>query len=83
MTAEEACGTTGAAARGWGVFSLKYHLVWCPKYRRPVLVKPVDGRLKALLQHKADELGMEIHELEVMPDYVHLFVASDPSGGNR
>jgi putative transposase len=61
------------------VFSLKYHLVWCPKYRRPVLAKPVDRRLKALLQEKASELGMTIHTLEVMPDHVHLFVESDPT----
>ncbi len=61
------------------VFSLKYHLVWCPKYRRPVLVKPVDHRLKAMLQQKADELQMTIHRLEVMPDHVHLFVESDPT----
>ena len=28
------------------VYSCKYHVVWCPKYRRQVLVKPVDARLK-------------------------------------
>jgi putative transposase len=61
------------------VFSLKYHIVWCPKYRRPVLVKPVDRRLKTLLQQKAQELGMTIHTLEVMPDHVHLFLESDPT----
>jgi putative transposase len=61
------------------VFSLKYHLVWCPKYRRPVLVKPVDRRLKELLQQKADELEVTIHMIEVMPDHVHLFVESDPT----
>jgi REP-associated tyrosine transposase len=61
------------------VFSLKCHLVWCPKYRRPVLVKPVDRRLKVLLQERAGELGMTIHTLEVMPDHVHLFVESDPT----
>ena len=37
------------AKNAGAVFSLKYHLVWCPKYRRPVLVKPVDRRLKELL----------------------------------
>ena len=61
------------------VFSLKYHVVWCPKYRRAVLVKPVDGRLKELLKEKAQELGMTIHTLEVMPDHVHLFLESDPT----
>ena len=35
--------------------SLKYHVVWCPKYRRPVLVPPVDRRLKALVNEVATE----------------------------
>jgi putative transposase len=61
------------------VFSLKYHLVWCPKYRRPVLVGPVAERLKALLVEKAAELGATLHAMEVMPDHVQLFVESDPT----
>jgi putative transposase len=61
------------------VFSLKYHVVWCPKYRRSVLVKPVDARLKALLRQKAGELELTIHEMEVMPDHVHLFVEGGPT----
>ena len=60
------------------VFSLKYHVVWCPKYRRPVLGGAVGKRLVVLLRKKARELEMEIHALEVMPDHVHLFVESDP-----
>lgn len=61
------------------VFSLKYHVVWCPKYRRPVLVDAVAERLRVLLGEKANELGMTIHALEIMPDHVHLFVESDPT----
>jgi putative transposase len=61
------------------VFSLKFHVVWCPKYRRPVLTPPVDGRLKALLGEIADEPGMMIRAAEVMPDHVHLLVAADPT----
>jgi len=61
------------------VYSLKYHVVWCPKYRRPVLVGQVADDLKALLHEKAEVLGAEIHSLEVMPDHVHLFVESDPT----
>lgn len=60
------------------VFSLKYHVVWCPKYRRPVLDGAVGKRLGILLRKKARELEMEIHALEIMPDHVHLFVESDP-----
>ena len=61
------------------VFSLKYHLVWCPKYRRPVLVDEVESRLRGLLEGKAAELEMTVHTLEILPDHVHLFVESDPT----
>jgi putative transposase len=61
------------------VFSLKFHLVWCPKYRRPVLVDTVAERLKELLLEKSAELGLTIHTLGVMPDHVHLFVEADPT----
>jgi len=67
------------AKNAGAVFSLKFHLVWCPKYRRPVLTSPVDERLKALFGEVADEHGMTIHATEVMPDHVHLFVEADPT----
>jgi len=67
------------AQNAGAVFSLKYHVVWCPKYRRSVLVKPVDARLKALLRQKAEELNLTIHVMEVMPDHVHLFVEGGPT----
>ena len=60
-------------------FSLKYHLVWCPKYPRPVLTAPHDARLKDIIHEVADEAEMTIHTLEVMPDHVHLFVEADPT----
>lgn len=37
------------------VYSCKYHVVWCPKYRRKVLINGVDLRLKELIQSIADE----------------------------
>jgi putative transposase len=67
------------ARNAGAVFSLKYHVVWCPKYRRPVLVDAVARRLRDLLAEKSEELGMTIHALKVMPDHVHLFVESDPT----
>lgn len=71
---------SGRYAKNAGaVFSLKFHIVWCPKYRRSVLVKPVDSRLKVLLQQKATQLELTIHVMEVMPDHVHLFVESGPT----
>jgi putative transposase len=60
------------------VYSLKYHIVWCPKYRRAVLTGDVAARLKTLLQRKAKELEIQIHALEILPDHVHIFLESDP-----
>lgn len=61
------------------VFNLGYHIVFCPKYRRKVLVNGVDERLKILLHQKADELGITLENMEVMPDHVHLFIRSKPT----
>jgi len=61
------------------VFSLKYHIVWCPKYRRPVLTGKIEQRLIGLINEKCGELDMVVHNLSVMPDHVHLFVESDPT----
>ena len=61
------------------VFSLKYHLVWCPKYRRPVLEGAIEKRLREVLEDVRAEHAWTIHALEVMPDHVHLFIESDPS----
>jgi putative transposase len=60
------------------LYTLKYHFVWCPKYRKPVLVGQVEKRLRQLLYQKAKELDAEIHALEIMPDHVRMFVESDP-----
>ena len=61
------------------VFNLSYHIVWCPKYRRKVLVGDVEQRLKHILYATAQQYGVLIETMEVMPDHVHLFVSSDPT----
>jgi REP-associated tyrosine transposase len=63
------------------VYSCKYHVVWCPKYRRSVLVNGVDDRLKEIIQSVCTESRAEILELEVMPEHVHLLVEVDPQYG--
>lgn len=63
------------------VYSCKYHVVWIPKYRRPVLVDGVDVRLKKIVQQVAAERRAEIIEMEIRPDHVHLLVEVDPQYG--
>lgn len=60
------------------IYNIGYHLIWCPKYRRKVLVGDIEVRLKELLINKASEIGVTIETMEVMPDHVHLFVKSSP-----
>jgi putative transposase len=62
-------------------YSCTYHVVWCPKYRRQVLVDGIDERLKQILRDVADETMCDLIELEVMPDHVHVLVDVDPQFG--
>ena len=60
------------------VYKNQFHVVFCPKYRRPVLVDGVDVRLKEILLEKAAELDVKILSMEIMPEHVHLFISFDP-----
>src|SRR5216684_1814076 len=62
-------------------YACHYHVVWCPKYRRKVLVNGVDERLKHILEEVCSEHNVIIEGLEVMPDHVHLLVNVDPQFG--
>ena len=56
-------------------------MVWCPKYRRKVLTGGVDARLKELLLEYAANLSVDIQEMEIMPDHVHILMEVDPQFG--
>ena len=60
------------------VYNIGYHLIWCPKYRRKVLVNAIEFRLKELLNEKSSQINVSIEKMEVMPDHVHLFVKASP-----
>lgn len=68
-------------------YSINYHLVWIPRYRKKVLVGPVEARLKELLAEIAMQYGFEILAIEITPalacganvtDHVQLFVNAPP-----
>lgn len=63
------------------VYSCKYHVVWCPKYRRKVLTGELAIRLKELLLSYTDEMSVDILEMEIMPDHIHLLLEVDPQLG--
>ena len=60
------------------VYNVAYHIIWCPKYRRAILVDDVAERLKTLLYEQASKFEWIIESMEVMPDHVHLFIKANP-----
>lgn len=61
------------------VYNIGYHLIWCTKYRRKVLIGDIEQSLKNLCLEKATEIGVSIESIEVMPDHVHIFCKSIPT----
>lgn len=68
------------SSHSW-VYSCQYHVVFCPKYRRPVLDNGVDERLKELILQQQEEYGYLVLGMEVMPDHVHLLLDVNPQIG--
>jgi REP-associated tyrosine transposase len=66
-------GRTAGAAH-----SIGWHIVWCPKSRKRVLVGEAADRLKTLLCETAADRGWTVEALEVMPDHMHLIVRAGP-----
>jgi putative transposase len=60
------------------VYLNQYHIIFCPKYRRPVLVDEIEKDLREIFFEVAKEKQIEIKALEIMPDHVHIFISFDP-----
>ena len=63
--------------RGY-VYSLRYHIVWCTKYRKQIFVSGLEEEVKKHLQEIADSLQTRIIAMEVMPEHIHLLVDCKP-----
>ncbi|MHB1492595.1 MAG: IS200/IS605 family transposase [Thermoplasmataceae archaeon] len=69
----------GYTSSNTSVHFMNYHFVWCPKYRRKVIVSEVESRLHEIIMNTAKESGWEVIALETMSDHVHLFIKTDPT----
>lgn len=61
------------------VHLMVYHMIFCPKRRRKVLVGPIHDRLQQVIQEVVAEHKWSVMELAIQPDHVHLFIRSNPS----
>ena len=57
------------------------HFTAATKYRKSVFTETIRGRLAALLQEKAESLGLKVHAIAVAVNHVHVLVQgeADPS----
>ena len=60
------------------VFLCNYHLIWCPKRRRKILVGHLKERLEQIIRQALAELDCQVLAIEIMPDHLHLFVSAPP-----
>jgi putative transposase len=60
------------------VYTINYHLVWIPRYRKQVRIGGVAERRRALCGEMAAQYGCEILASAALPDHVHLFVSVPP-----
>ena len=63
------------------VYSCKYHVVWCPKYRKKILVGNVEKRLKQIVREVCHEFTVDLIEMECDKDHIHILVDVDPQFG--
>jgi putative transposase len=60
------------------VYEAAYHLVWCPKYRKRILIGEVCKRVRELFFEIAGQFDFEIQECEIAEDHVHILISFPP-----
>ena len=61
------------------VHLIVYHLIWCPKRRKPVLVGDIAKDCQLLIEQKCLQQGWTILNITIQPDHIHLFVRVFPT----
>ena len=60
------------------VYRLMYHFVWIPKYRHKVFSEPYRSTLKAIIEKIGFDYDIDVVELEVPEDHIHMVARSEP-----
>ena len=60
------------------VYNINYHLVWCPKYRKKVLVGELKDLVEKVITQVCEVRGWELISLSVQPDHLHVFLSVPP-----
>lgn len=60
------------------VYSLRYHVCWCTKYRKKLLTPEVSADLLDILQNVAAEYKFSIVAVKTDVDHVHMLIDCKP-----
>lgn len=59
-------------------YSCQYHIIFCSKYRRKIIVDEVEVRLRQLILEKQAEYAFKILDIKIAADHVHLLIEINP-----
>ena len=59
-------------------WNCKYHIVFAPKYRRQIIYGKYKASIGQILRLLCERKGVEIHEAEACPAYIHMLVSIPP-----
>ena len=60
------------------VYDLKYHMIWCTKYRKKILRARIAERARDLIRQICASQSVTIVRGSVSPDHIHLLLAAPP-----
>ena len=60
------------------VYDLKYHMIWCTKYRKKILRGRIAERVRDLIRQTCAARGVSIVRGSVSPDHIHLLLSAPP-----
>lgn len=60
-------------------YDFNFHLVWVTKYRKPIFINnALSTSMVTILENIAKGNGVTIHNIEVLPDHVHMMISFPP-----
>ena len=60
------------------VYSIKYHLVWCIKYRQNILNDKIDTDVKNIISQIDKDNEVSIIKMETDRNHIHLLIECNP-----
>ena len=60
------------------VYDVKYHMIWCTKYRKKILRGRIAERARDLIRQTCAARGVSIIRGAVSPDHIHLLLSAPP-----